>query len=89
MEKKGIKEILEILDGIAILGEAGVKVAKGGIGVDDIPAVVDLAKNFEAISEAVKGASEAVKEARDLDQGEVVQIIGKIYEVVSKIEKAA
>ena len=87
-EKLGIQNIVEIMDALKVLGVSGVKIAKGGIGLDDIPKVIELAKQYEVIEAAIKDAEIAVDEAKDLDQGEAAMLVGKVFELVSAIKTA-
>jgi hypothetical protein len=86
--EKGIKEISELIDGLALIGEQAKKISKGGIGVEDIAHLVKLAQEFEVLKDAFGGLKEAGEEIKDLDQSEIIAIIGKLYELVKKVEKA-
>lgn len=86
--EKGIKEISELLDGVKLLAVSGKKIAKDGISAEDVAHVVTLFTNFNTIVEAYKGLGEASEEIKNLDQSEVIEIIGKLYEIVRDVEKA-
>jgi len=86
--EKGIKEIGELIDGLTLIGEQAKKISKGGIGVDDIAHLVKIAQEFETLKEAFSGLKEAGEEIKDLDQAEIIAIIGKLYEMIKKVEKA-
>ena len=87
--EKGIKEILEVFDGLDVLAEtAGSVMENGKVGPEDITALVELATKFGTLQEAVKGAKEAMEEGKDLDQAEVMQLLGRIYGVVEKFAEA-
>jgi len=84
-EEIGIKELSELIDGLGELaGFAGAVMKDGKIGADDLVSLVAFGSNFEKISEAVKGAGEALNEAKNLEQDEVLILIGKIYNAVQK-----
>jgi hypothetical protein len=88
-EEKGIKEILEIFDGIDVLANFGGQVmANGKVGAEDITALVGLATSFNVLQEGLKGSKEALEEGKNLDQAEVLQIIGRVYNVVESFAKA-
>lgn len=86
-EKLGIKETLEILDGVKAFAITAAKVAKDGkISVADLGAIVDLAKDFDVIKEGYEGADLAVKEMKDLDESEVILLIAKMFEIVKAVK---
>ena len=86
MEKNGIKECLELLNGLEIVGVAVGKTVKDGkINAADLPHVMELINNFNVILEAVKGINELPAEVKDLDQAELLALGGKAYEVVKSI----
>lgn len=88
-EKLGIKEISEVFDGLDVLAStAGSVMADGKVGATDITALIALATQFETLAEAAKGADGALKEAKDLDQAEVLVLIGRVYQVVKKFADA-
>jgi hypothetical protein len=85
----GIKELGEIFDGLDVLADfAGGVMADGKVNMADIDDLVALATKFGTLSEAVSGASEALKEGKNLDQSEVIAILGRVYGVVDKFAKA-
>lgn len=88
-QELSIKETLEVLDGLEVLAVAGVAIsADGKIGVDDLKYLVDVAKKFNVIQEAVKDADLALKEIGDLDEGEAAQIIAKVFSIVKSVKDA-
>ena len=88
-EAKGLKEINEVFDGLDILAEFGGSVmADGAVSVTDVASLVALATKFDTLSEAVKGAKEALEEGKDLDKAEVLVIIGRVYGVVEKFAQS-
>lgn len=87
MEKKlSLKETMEILAALEMLALAVKDIAKDGIGADDIVKLIDLAKNFEVISAAVKDADLAVEELKDLDQVEVIELITKLMAMIKNFK---
>lgn len=88
-EKLGIKELSEVFDGLDVLAEAVGKVMQDGkVGPSDITALVELATKFNVLAEAAKDADGALKEAKDLDQAEVLALVGRVYQVVQKFADA-
>lgn len=88
-EVKGIKEINEIFDGLDVLAAfAGGVMADGKVDVKDIDDLVSLATKFGTLQEAISGAKDAVAEGKDLDQAEVVAILGRVYQTVEMFAKA-
>ena len=87
VEKLGIKESMEILDGVKAFAIASAKVAKDGkISVADLTILVDLAKDFDKMKTGWVGADVAVKEMKDLDEMEVVALIAKMFEIVKAVK---
>lgn len=94
----GIKETKEILEG---MGEATVSMKKlktvfmkakdNGFGIEDliyISEAMDAMPDMDIINSAVKDADKAIDELKDLEQAEVVELIGAIYKQAEKINKA-
>lgn len=88
--KLGIKETLEVIAGLKVLGEFVAKVgADGKVNTKDVPHLISLVKNAGTLSEAVKDAGEVKAEAQDLTQEELAQIGLKALEMVKAIRAAA
>ncbi|MBA3756781.1 MAG: hypothetical protein H0X02_11370 [Nitrosomonas sp.] len=89
-EKKDIKEISELIDGIEA---AGVPVAKaladGKINALDLPYAMDLVKGHQKIIDAVQGISGVIPEGKDIDPAEAVIIVQKLMSVAKKIKEAS
>ena len=89
MEEKGIKEITELLDGLGELASfAGAATKDGRIGIDDLSYLIALGSKFDVLANAASGIDEALLEAKNLKQDEVLVIIGKVYEIVKRFELA-
>lgn len=82
----GITEIMEMLEGCAVVGEAAADIAKDGLGLDDVPKAIELAKKHEVILAAIKGADQIPAEAKDLSLAEAQQLIAKVIEVATRIK---
>jgi len=81
-----IKESLELLEGVKLVGVAVAKIAKDGkLDLSDAAAVVELVKEADKLIEAVKGAEESLKELKDIDQVELLALGTAAYGVVKAI----
>ena len=89
MEKVGLKETMEILDGLKVLGVAAGKItADGKVDIADLVYLVEVAKNFDVLSLAVRDGDKAVEELKDLDESEIITLVGKVFEVVNAFKEA-
>ena len=85
----GIKEIKELLEALSLLAVTGKKIAADGkISVDDISHLISLSAQLDVLVEGVKDIDKALDEAKNLDQAEVLEIIGKLYDITKKINEA-
>lgn len=82
----GVKEIVELLDGLTLVSETLASAAKDGFHLNDIIKIVDLAKNHKVLVEAIKGLDQVVVEAKDLKVDEISLIAGKVLELVQKVK---
>lgn len=85
MDKIGIKESLELLNGVEILAVASIEISKDGFGADDIAKALELVKKSDAIIEAFKGIDQLDDEIKDLDQAELIQLGVASFSLVKKI----
>jgi hypothetical protein len=84
-----IKETKELIQALGKLGVAGKKIASDKkIGIDDITHIVDLASQANDILEGFKGLAVMLEELKDLDQTEVIEIVGELYKQAEAINKA-
>jgi len=86
MEEKGVKELMEALEGLKILLEAGLKVSKDFSVSKLVSEGAALALRFGDLKDAVVGLKEVAGEVKDLDHDEVVQIVSKVYELVELVK---
>lgn len=85
----GVKESMELLEGVKILGVSGKKIlADGKVSVADLPEVMALATKAQAIVDAVQGIEGVLPEVKDLSQEEAQAIVAKVFEVISAIKAA-
>lgn len=83
-----IKNSMEILEAIELLGVSGKKIAKDGVSLADLPEAIELLKKLDVLMAAIKDAELAVDEAKDLDQAELLQLGTKVYGVIKAIKEA-
>ena len=97
--KKGIKESLELIEG---LGECGVTLRKLKVVIDKIRedgkvdasdilhlgGLMDAAPDFDKIDKAVEGADEVLEELKDLEKDETFSLMEKMYSEAKRINEA-
>lgn len=86
--KKGIVETLEMLEGMGTATALVKKIVKDGLSPALILRLKEVADALPEFKEAVEGAEEIPAELKDLDEVEVVEIIGTIYKQSKKINEA-
>lgn len=85
----GIKELSEMLEAFKVCAIAVAKISKDGkIGASDLAHMLELSSKLDTLVEGFKGLDEAKKEAKDLDNAEIMALIGKLIEGVEDVEKA-
>jgi hypothetical protein len=83
-----IHNTIEILNAVEVLAIAGAKIAKDKkVGMEDLPAAIELAKKFDVVLEAIKDIDQIDEEVKDLDEAELIAIVSKIL-LISKSIKA-
>jgi hypothetical protein len=82
---RGVKEISEVLEFVQELGVAGVKAAKDGLGIEDIPTFLDPSL-FGKAKDAIDGLSEVDDELKDLDPEEAKVVLGKLSDLFFAIK---
>lgn len=88
-EVVGIKEIVELLEGVKLLGINGKKVmADGKVDFSDFPVVLELLKQYATLVEAVKGLDQVPAEVKDLSADEAQVILAKVVEIVAALKAA-
>lgn len=88
-ESVGIKESMEMLDGVELLLVTAKKIFKDGeVNMDDLGPALEMLQEVKKVVSAVNGMNLIVKEAKDLDQAELVQLALKIQKIVSAVKSA-
>lgn len=82
----GVKEIVELIEGLALVSETLASAAKDGFHLSDIVKLIDLAKNHKVLVDAIKGLDQVVVEAKDLKVDEISQIAAKVLELVARVK---
>lgn len=89
-QKRDIKEISELIDGIEAVGVPVAKVfADGKVNSLDLPHGLELVQNHQKIIDAADNIDDVVPEAKDIDPAEAVIIVQKLYKVAASIKAAA
>ncbi len=83
-----IKETKELLVGLGEISVLVKKIAKNGINVADLIHLKDLADAMPILEDAVKDIKLIGEELKELDQGEVLEIIATIYAQAKRINEA-
>lgn len=84
---KTIAETLELLNGLEISAVAIAKIAKDKkVNAEDLPVLVELASEFQELVKAFANLQEVPEELKDLDEGEIIAIITKVYAIGKKVK---
>lgn len=79
-EKKGIKEIKELLAAVKVLKEIGDKaMLDGEFDWKDSALLIDLGAAMPVFMAAVKDSKLAIEEGKDIDEAEMKEIISLLY----------
>lgn len=83
----GIKESLELLEGLKVLIVDGKKVlADGKIGLEDLPVAMELLGQLNTLTLAAQGVTDVPKELGDLSQEEITILVAKVFELVAAVK---
>lgn len=84
-----IKETKELIEGLKQCAVIIKKIAGDKkINIADLAHIKDVADAMPAITAAVKDVEKMKEELKDLDQGEVLEIIGALYSAADELNKA-
>lgn len=88
-EKLGVDKIEKAAEALSKIVIAGKKIsADKKVNLDDLPAAMALIVELPSIVEAVSAWQEILAQGKDIDVAEVVQLIGKVDELVKVVEAA-
>lgn len=88
-ESKSVKELKEVIIAIEPIAVFVKKVAADKkVGLDDLPYLIDLSKQLDTIAAGVNDAEIAVEEIKDLDESEVLEIVGQLIKLAKAIKAA-
>ena len=83
------KELNEAFGALDVIATAGGKVYRDKkIDMADLPVLIDVAVQAKTFLDAIEGFSGAVKEAKDLDGAEQMEMINRLFQVAKKYEEA-
>ena len=83
-----VKNTLEVIAAVELLGVAGKQIAKDGIAIDDLPKALELLKKYDVLVAAVEGISDVVDEAKDIDSAEAVLVVTALMATIKKIKES-
>ena len=83
-----VKNTLEVIAAVELLGVAGKEIAKDGIAIDDLPKALELIKKYDVLVAAVDGIGDVVDEAKDIDSAEAVIIVTALMATIKKIKES-
>lgn len=89
VESRGIKESLELLASLEILGVAGVKIAKDGVGPEDLQEGLNLLARSGEVAKGFVGLGEVDDEMKDLDDAELIQLGSAAWKLFKSVKAAA
>lgn len=83
-----VKNILEVIAAIKLLGISVKEIAKDGITIDDLPKALELLKKYEVILNAVDDVKLVIDEAKDIDTTEAVLVVTSLMDAIKSIKEA-
>ena len=85
---KDIKNIMEVLDAVEVIGVPAKAALKDGLDAGDLPKLLEIAKSYQKLIDAIDGIGEVIDEAKDIDTAEAAIIASKVLSVIKKIKEA-
>jgi len=83
---KELKELLVSLKDIAVFAK---KVAADKkVSLEDLPALVDLAKNMDEVLAGFDGLNKIPDEVKDIDEAEAMELLGEVLKLVKEVKAA-
>lgn len=88
-EAKSVKELKELIIAIEPVAVFVKKVAADKkVGLDDLPYLIDLSKQLDTIAEGAQDVDQILAELKDLDEAEVMEVIGQLIKLAKAIKAA-
>lgn len=88
-EKLGVDKIEKAAVALSKVVIAGKKISEDKkVSLEDLPAAMGLIVELPSIIEAVSAWQEILAQGKDIDTAEIVQLIGKVDELVKAVEAA-
>lgn len=89
-DQKGIKESLEVVKGLELVGVTVAEVmADGKVNSQDLDSGLKLITNANVLVEAVKGIGEVDDEFKELDEAELIQLGAATFQAIKNIRAAS
>lgn len=86
-EKKEIKEIIELVDGLEVLAIFAAKVvADGKVNHKDLPIIIEFMNKIKSLFSAFDDVSEIVQEIEDIDRTEIIILLKKLLDIARNIK---
>lgn len=83
---KELKELLVSLKDIAIFAK---KVAADKkVNLEDLPALVDLAKNMDEVLAGFDGLNKIPDEVKDIDEAEAMELLAALLKLIKEVKAA-
>jgi len=83
-----VKNTLEFVAAVKLVGVAAKEISKDGINIDDLPKALELLKKYDVLVEAVKDIEVIVDEAKDIDSLEAVAVVTALMDAIKAIKEA-
>lgn len=78
----------ELIDALKLVAVNGKKAFKDGIAITDLQYLLQIANNFQVISKAIDNIQDVPKEVKDLNNGEVQELIAHLLLAINEIKAA-
>lgn len=86
---ENVKEIKELIVALEVIGVFAKKVAADKkVNLEDLPYLIDLAKQMETVLAGVEGLDKLPEEVKDIDESEAMELLGQVLKTVKAIKAA-
>lgn len=83
-----VKNLLEVIKAVEVVGVSVKGIAKDGIAIDDLPKALELIKKYEVLVAAVEDVKMIVDEVKDIDSSEAVVVVTSLMSAIKAIKEA-